>query len=111
MEYGSGGGIVWDSASKDEYTEALLKARVLTEQRPEFSLLETIRWTPEDSYFLLEYHLLRLADSAEYFGYSVDISRIRQRLLDQAAEFGCDPRRVRLLVGAGRRHRNPGGSA
>ncbi len=98
VEYGSGGGIVWDSASKDEYTEALLKARVLTEQRPVFSLLETIRWTREDSYFLLEYHLLRLAASAEYFGYSVDLSRIRQRLLDQAAEFGCEPRRVRLLV-------------
>jgi para-aminobenzoate synthetase/4-amino-4-deoxychorismate lyase len=98
VEYGSGGGIVWDSASKDEYTEALLKARVLTEQRPVFSLLETIRWTREDSYFLLETHLLRLAASAEYFGYSVDFSRIRQRLLDQAAEFGCNPRRVRLLV-------------
>ena len=98
LEYGSGGGIVWDSASKDEYTEALLKARVFTEQRPEFSLLETILWTREDSYFLLEYHLLRLAASAEYFGYSVDLSRIRQRLLDQAAEFECDSRRVRLLV-------------
>jgi para-aminobenzoate synthetase/4-amino-4-deoxychorismate lyase len=98
VEYGSGGGIVWDSASKDEYTEALLKARVLTEQRPEFSLLETIRWTPEESYFLLEYHLRRLADSAEYFGYPVGVGRVRQRLLDQAAGFGCEPRRVRLLV-------------
>jgi para-aminobenzoate synthetase/4-amino-4-deoxychorismate lyase len=98
VEYGSGGGIVWDSASKDEYTEALLKARVLTEQRPVFSLLETIRWSREDSYFLLEYHLRRLAASAEYFGYSVDMSRIRQRLLDQSAEFGCEPQRVRLLV-------------
>ena len=98
VEYGSGGGIVWDSASKDEYTEALLKARVLTEQRPAFSLLETIRWTREDAYFLLEYHLLRLAASAEYFGYPMDSSRIRQRLLEQAAEFGREPRRVRLLV-------------
>jgi para-aminobenzoate synthetase / 4-amino-4-deoxychorismate lyase len=98
VEYGSGGGIVWDSASKDEYTEALLKARVLTEQRPEFSLLETIRWTREDSYFLLEYHLLRLAASAEYFGYSVDSALIRQRLMDQAMAFDGEPRRVRLLV-------------
>ena len=57
VEYGSGGGIVWDSACKDEYTEALLKARVLTEQRPEFSLLETMLWTPDESYFLLDYHL------------------------------------------------------
>ena len=98
VEYGSGGGIVWDSGSKDEYTEALLKARVLTEQRPEFSLLETMRWTREDSYYLLEYHLLRLAASAEYFGYSVDSGSIRQQLLDQATIFGNEPRRVRLLV-------------
>ena len=31
-EYGVGGGIVWDSTSADEYSEALLKARVLTER-------------------------------------------------------------------------------
>jgi para-aminobenzoate synthetase/4-amino-4-deoxychorismate lyase len=32
-EYGVGGGIVWDSTSRDEYIEALLKARVLTQTR------------------------------------------------------------------------------
>jgi para-aminobenzoate synthetase/4-amino-4-deoxychorismate lyase len=99
VEYGSGGGIVWDSASKDEYSEALLKARVLTERRPGFSLLETIRWTPEDSYFLLEYHLRRLSDSAEYFGCRLDIERIRRQLQDRAAGFGREPQRVRLLAG------------
>ena len=30
-EYGVGGGIVWDSTSQDEYAEALLKARLLTQ--------------------------------------------------------------------------------
>src|SRR5215216_834014 len=49
-EYGVGGGIVWDSTSADEYAEALLKARVLTEQPPQFSLFETILWTPETSF-------------------------------------------------------------
>jgi para-aminobenzoate synthetase/4-amino-4-deoxychorismate lyase len=98
VEYGSGGGIVWDSASRDEYTEALLKARVLTERRPEFALLETIRWTPEDSFFLLEYHMRRLADSAEYFGYSVDVNYVQQQLLKQSTAFGLQPHRVRLLV-------------
>ena len=42
VEYGVGGGIVWDSESGDEYEEALLKARVLTESSPQFSLLETM---------------------------------------------------------------------
>jgi para-aminobenzoate synthetase / 4-amino-4-deoxychorismate lyase len=98
VEYGSGGGIVWDSASRDEYGEALLKALVLTERRPEFDLLETMLWTPEDSYFLLEYHLRRLSDSAEYFGYRVPIEEVRRRLLDQQNHFS-EPRRVRLLAG------------
>ncbi len=47
VEYGVGGGIVWDSNSADEYNEALLKARVLTERQVEFSLLETMLWTPD----------------------------------------------------------------
>jgi para-aminobenzoate synthetase/4-amino-4-deoxychorismate lyase len=97
-EYGSGGGIVWDSASMDEYTEALLKARVLTEQRPEFSLLETILWTSEESYFLLKRHLRRLADSAEYFGVPLDVDYVRQRLERHAEGFGRRSQRVRLLV-------------
>lgn len=99
VEYGAGGGIVWDSASSDEYSEAILKSRVLTERRPKFSLLETIRWTPEESYFLLDYHLRRLSDSAEYFGWNVSVEAIRRRLLDQANAFGRESRRVRLLAG------------
>ena len=101
LEYGAGGGIVWDSEPGDEYTEALLKARVLTEQRPEFSLLETILWTPEEGYFLLEYHLRRLVDSARYFEYRADTGLIQSRLdalavrLSAASRSGCG-----LLLGA-----------
>jgi para-aminobenzoate synthetase/4-amino-4-deoxychorismate lyase len=96
-EYGSGGGIVWDSAPDDEYKEALLKARVLTEQRPEFSLLETMLWTPEDGFFLLPRHLKRLLDSADYFGYRIDGKEIEKQLLDRMSEARL-PQRVRLLV-------------
>lgn len=98
VEYGSGGGIVWDSASTDEYGEALLKARVLTERQPEFDLLETLCWSEEKSYFLLEHHLRRLSTSAEYFGYDVNIKDIRLQLLERARLFGSEPKRVRLLV-------------
>ena len=70
-EYGVGGGIVWDSESGDEYAEALLKARVLTESPPQFSLLETLLWTPEDEFFLHDKHIARLLDSAEYFDFPV----------------------------------------
>ena len=97
-EYGSGGGIVWDSAADDEYREALLKARVLTERRPEFSLLETMLWTPDEGYFLLDYHLRRLSDSALYFNCPADIGQIELRLARQASGFPRAAQRVRLLV-------------
>ncbi|MFN8386232.1 MAG: aminodeoxychorismate synthase component I [Anaerolineales bacterium] len=70
-EYGVGGGIVWDSESGDEYEEALLKARVLTESPPQFSLLETMLWTPDEGFFLRDKHIARLLDSAEYFNFPI----------------------------------------
>jgi len=96
-EYGVGGGIVWDSTSADEYSEALLKARVLTERSNEFSLLETILWTPQDGYFLLEKHIERMRDSAEYFGFSFSREHIKQHLEKLSAEFRS-PQRIRILV-------------
>ncbi len=71
-EYGVGGGIVWGSEVEGEYEECQTKARILTERRPKFKLLESILWTPEDGYFLLEEHLTRLGDSAQYFGFFIE---------------------------------------
>jgi para-aminobenzoate synthetase / 4-amino-4-deoxychorismate lyase len=98
MEYGAGGGIVDDSSCNDEYTEALLKARVLTERQADFSLLETMRWSSEDDYFLLDYHLQRLSDSAIYFDYPVDIENVKRMLTAKVASYGGKPHRIRLLV-------------
>ena len=97
-EYGTGGGIVWDSTSESEFKECATKARILTCSRPEFSLLETLLWTPEDGYFLLERHLLRLSNSAEYFDYSVDIDAIQETLIASAAGLPARPHKVRLIV-------------
>ncbi len=98
-EYGVGGGIVWDSTGRDEYAECQLKARVLTERRPQFSLLETMVWTPGEGYFLLDYHLRRLAGSAVYFSIPLDLDRVRVELDRLAASFSPLAQRVRLLVG------------
>jgi para-aminobenzoate synthetase/4-amino-4-deoxychorismate lyase len=97
-EYGVGGGIVWDSVISEEYTECQTKARVLTERRPEFSLLETMLWMPEKGYFLLDYHLQRLQDSAVYFNFSVDIGRVQKGLGELATSLLNDQHKVRLLV-------------
>jgi para-aminobenzoate synthetase/4-amino-4-deoxychorismate lyase len=99
IEYGVGGGIVWDSTGESEYEECLLKARIVTDVVPEFSLLETLRWEPGAGYWLLEGHLKRLADSAHYLGVKVDLPTVRERLAELAAHLPPAPHRVRLTVG------------
>ncbi|MBL0347883.1 MAG: aminodeoxychorismate synthase component I [Anaerolineales bacterium] len=96
-EYGVGGGIVWDSTSADEYSEALLKAQVLTQRPQSFSLLETLLWTPEEGYFLLEKHLARVADSAEFFGFEFSTNKLETHLAQIASGF-TSPQRIRVLV-------------
>ena len=97
-EYGVGGGIVWDSENRDELQECYTKARILVQPTPDFALLETILWTPQDGCFLLDYHLARLADSAAYFSRPVDIEKLRWKL--EGLEYGLPslPHRIRLLV-------------
>jgi para-aminobenzoate synthetase/4-amino-4-deoxychorismate lyase len=51
-EYGTGGGIVWDSAADAELDECRVKARILTRRLPPFELLETLLWTPDGGIFL-----------------------------------------------------------
>jgi para-aminobenzoate synthetase/4-amino-4-deoxychorismate lyase len=102
IEYGTGGGIVWDSTSADEYAEALLKTRVLTETFPSFSLLETMRWTPTEGFFLRQKHIARLLESAEYFDFPILGSAsgrdVLESFLDEIASAFTSPQRVRLLL-------------
>jgi para-aminobenzoate synthetase/4-amino-4-deoxychorismate lyase len=98
-EYGTGGGIVWDSTAESEYRECLLKGSVVLQEEPEFSLLETLLWEPEEEYFLLEYHLRRLRDSAGYFDIPYSDELMVRTLSARAASFSKTRRRVRLLLG------------
>ena len=95
--YGVGGGIVWDSEADQEYQEAFLKAQVLVRRQPAFDLLETMRWTEDEGYFLLDLHLRRLAQSADYFDFPFDPAAAQELLADLALNFG-GPTRVRLLL-------------
>lgn len=98
-EYGVGGGIVWDSADRMEFAECQTKARILTHRQPEFLLLESILWTPEDGYYLLSYHLQRLEGSACYFSFHVDMAAIKERLEIFARSLPHAAQKIRLLVG------------
>ena len=62
---GVGGGIVIDSQAEEEFRECRLKAEFLTRSAEPFSLIETMLW--DGGFPLMELHLDRLADSAEYF--------------------------------------------
>lgn len=98
-EYGVGGGIVWDSTSADEYSEALLKARILTERSHPigFSLFETMLWTPNEGYFLLEKHIARMADSAEYFDFPFSTKQLEVFLSQTAGRF-TSPQCVKVIL-------------
>jgi len=101
--YGVGGGIVWDSSADDEYRECRAKARVLETTNPlpgDFELLETLLWTPGSGYHLLDRHLERLAASAEYFDFAVDVTEVAAALGAAVAGRSRDTR-VRLRVGRG----------
>jgi para-aminobenzoate synthetase/4-amino-4-deoxychorismate lyase len=103
--YGAGGGVTWDSTPGGEYEEALDKTKVLAERPADFELLETLR-LDADGYCLLEEHLARLGESAEYFDFPVSVADARAALGRHAEEHaGGGARRVRLLVSAGGRAR------
>jgi para-aminobenzoate synthetase/4-amino-4-deoxychorismate lyase len=116
-EYGVGGGVVWDSTPAGEYEECLLKARILTTRRPKFSLLESILWTPaaeqladlpqvwpignlpHGGFWLLDEHLRRLRESAEYFDIPFGTRDVVAVL--NSVESGLhksQPHKIRLLV-------------
>ena len=97
LEFGVGGGIVWASSAAEEYAECLTKAEVLCARpHPSFELLETLLYE-EGAYFLLERHLERLSQSAEYWGFCYADDRVRARL--QAAAHAMEGQcKVRLRL-------------
>jgi len=94
-EYGTGGGIVWDSDPTGEWNEAHHKARVLLRACSQLQLLETIKYEPETGPTLLDRHLARLAEGAEHFGFDVDVAEARRLLLAVQLD---EPSQLRLLA-------------
>ena len=94
--YGTGGGIVADSTTGAEYAECRAKAAILAADTEAFELLETLLWE-RGRWFLLAEHLARLAATAGYFGFSLDVAEVRARL-DEAVGSLDGPARVRVTV-------------
>jgi len=98
--YGVGGGITWGSEPAAELDETRTKAAVLTPRRPPFALIESLRWTPDEGYWLLERHLRRLRRSADWFGWSCDEAEVRHALaqVERSLSGAAEPMKVRLLL-------------
>lgn len=94
--YHVGSGVTWDSDPREEFDECGAKAAILHHAEPQFDLLESLLF--DGAYFLLNDHLDRLAATARYFNFPVDLDRIRGALLDSAAKWHGAPYKVRLLV-------------
>lgn len=116
---GAGSGVVIDSDPAEEFRECLLKTDFLTgsatgsatklpsqfsDQFPRqfsspdsFSLIETMLW--DGSYPMLELHLGRLTDSAEYFDFPFDRAEVNAALEARGRGFAKGvSRKVRLLL-------------
>jgi para-aminobenzoate synthetase/4-amino-4-deoxychorismate lyase len=62
-----------------------------------FALLETIKWTPDGGFFLLDRHLRRIGQSASYFGYRCSTEDLRAHL-GRSVAAASGAQRVRLLL-------------
>lgn len=92
-----GGGVTHDSTAQGEYAECLAKMRFLCAPTREFRLLETLLLERGRLPFL-EGHLRRLAGSARYFGFALDLAAARRALEAALAGQGPGRQRVRLLL-------------
>ncbi len=96
-EYGTGGGITWDSTDRDEYQETMTKAEFLRQASRSFQLLETLKFHGGE-FVLFDRHMTRLEKSALYFGIPMDTNYILRSLHAHVEPFHAESRRVRLLI-------------
>jgi para-aminobenzoate synthetase/4-amino-4-deoxychorismate lyase len=92
--FGVGGGVTIDSTAEREYEECLVKCRFLQSKPVEFQLFESIL-LEDGNYFLLQEHLQRLKDSAEFFGFGTRINADWERI---AIENPRGSLKVRLIL-------------
>jgi para-aminobenzoate synthetase / 4-amino-4-deoxychorismate lyase len=97
LSVGLGSGIVADSVGSAEWAECLAKGEFARVTRPDFDLIETMRFEPASGIARLELHLDRMKASANALEFVFDRHEARNRL--HAATFHlADPAKLRLLA-------------
>ena len=104
VEYGSGGGITWDSSPEAEWEEVLIKTKALVDAAPSagagHGLIETMGYHPDvngGTVRNLGDHLARLRFSADYFGFPAPVEA--EELVAKAISGLNSPARLRLVLG------------
>ncbi len=96
LELSVGGGIVADSQPESEWLEALCKSRFAAAACPDFHVLETLLYSRDTGFHLLDGHLRRAEESQRYFGRDFDPEHIRRHLHGLAIDH--DHARIRLTI-------------
>ena len=103
VEYGSGGGITWDSSPEAEWEEVLIKTKALVDSSPSagagHGLIETMGYHPDvngGTVRNLGDHLARLSFSADYFGFPAPVEA--EVLVAKAISGLNTPARLRLVL-------------
>ncbi len=100
VSVGLGSGVVADSDGACEWAECLAKGRFAAVTRPDFDLIETMRFEPASGIARLELHLDRMKESARVLNFAFDRHEARNRL--HAATFHLtDAVKLRLVVSRG----------
>lgn len=94
--YHVGSAVTWGSHAESEYEECLAKASVLNREITQFRLLESLRW--DGDFYLLDRHLKRLEQSADYFEFEVDMTRVTTALKEAVLDLLPGSYKVRLLL-------------
>lgn len=113
LEFGTGGGVVWDSTPDEEYAELRAKSVVVRDPWPELALLETLALR-DGRYTRRDRHLARMRASAVYFGFPFPDDDIHDALTNLATRHPHGDFLARLILapdGAVSTHARPLGAS
>lgn len=96
-EIGLGSGIVWDSNVSEEYEETKLKGKFLSNPIKQFEIIETML-VENKKIFLLEEHLKRLKQTADYFLFKCDEKKIRTKLIKIISLLNSRKYKLRIML-------------
>ncbi|HEX9251404.1 MAG TPA: aminodeoxychorismate synthase component I, partial [Ignavibacteriaceae bacterium] len=96
-EIGLGSGIVWDSIAEEEYEETVLKGKFLSKDEKQFEIFETML-LKDGKIFLLDEHLDRMEQTANFFLFCFDRNKIKlqlNKIISRNSKDGC---RIRISL-------------